>query len=161
MNESGRHTVNTTEREENNPANNEYFDSNTTIPSKVGIPRKSIPLILDGNFFKIKKSDGDNVSAECVRCKKIIKGRLYFRTHLKALHLPIFRDIEFEFLSEYIEILRPITEAIDRLQGSDNTFYGEFLPQLMRTKKIITTFQLRHLKFCSTLVTVLLNSLQK
>ncbi|KAF5283695.1 hypothetical protein FQA39_LY17243 [Lamprigera yunnana] len=171
MEESGRHTVNTTEREESNPTNNEDFDSNTTNPSNLGTPRKSIPLILDGNFFKIKKSDEDNVSAQYVRCNKIIKGRLdaitNFRTHLKvrlfvslmkhkdqlnqlcqALNLPIFRDIEFEFISEYIEI----AEDIDRLQGSDNAFYGEFLPQLMRTKKIITTFQLRHLKFCSTLV---------
>ncbi|KAF5274701.1 hypothetical protein FQA39_LY07093 [Lamprigera yunnana] len=125
-------TVNTTEREENNPANNEHFDSNTTIPGNLGTPRQSIHLILDGKFFRIKKSDEDNVSAECVRCNKIIKGKFdaitNFRTHLKALNLPIFRDIQFTI----------------------NAY-----------KKIITTFQLRHLKFCFTLVTVLLDSLQK
>ncbi|KAK4875946.1 hypothetical protein RN001_012368 [Aquatica leii] len=56
------------------------------------------------------------------------------------------RRIQSKKCARYIRL---IVEAIDRLQGSNNTFYGEFLPQLMRMKKIVTTLQLRHLKFCS------------
>ncbi|KAK4885676.1 hypothetical protein RN001_001947 [Aquatica leii] len=131
-------TGNATEPEENNLSKTENFDSNHSNPNNVGTQRKCIPLILDRNFFNVKRSDGYNVFAEYVRCKKVIKRRIDATTNF-----------------------RPHLKAIARLQGSNNTFYGDFLLQLMRIKKVITTFQLRHLKFCFTLVSVLLDSLQK
>lgn len=53
---------------------------------------KTLPLLINGNFFKIIKIDNGNpdssVQAECVNCKKHIKGRLNattnFRNHLKV-----------------------------------------------------------------------------
>ena len=37
----------------------------------------SLPVILDGKFFHVKTRDEKgNISAECVQCKKLIKGSL-------------------------------------------------------------------------------------
>lgn len=78
-----------------------------------------------------------------------------------ALDLPKFKEAEFEFLSEYLEMLRPFAEALDHLQGSKNTFYGELIPQLFRIKKVFKSYQSRHFKFCSSLANVLLENLQR
>lgn len=48
-----------------------------------------------------------------------------------ALELPKFKDTDLEFLAEYIECVKPIAEALDRLQGEKNCFYGELLPVLL------------------------------
>ena len=77
-----------------------------------------------------------------------------------ALNLPTFKENELEFLIEYLEILRPIAEAIDKLQGSMNTFFGELI-QLYRTKKILASLSLKHLKCCGPLEQTLLQSLEK
>ena len=78
-----------------------------------------------------------------------------------ALNLPKFKENKMEFLMEYLEILRPIAEAIDKLQGSKNTFFVELIPQLFRTKKILESLSLKHLKFCAPLQQTLLQSLEK
>lgn len=66
-----------------------------------------------------------------------------------------------EFLAEYIECVKPIAEALDRLQGEKNCFYGELLPVLLQTQKKLQKLQLRHLKYCAKLVVVLLEGLNK
>lgn len=63
-----------------------------------------------------------------------------------ALELPKFKDLE--FLAEYSECVKPIAEALDRLQGEKNCFYGELLPVLLQTQKKLQKLQHRHLKYC-------------
>lgn len=78
-----------------------------------------------------------------------------------ALELPKFKETDLEFLEEYIECVRPIAVALDRLQGDKNCFYGELLPILVQMRKTLQKLKLRHLKYCPQLVTVLLASLEK
>ena len=46
--------------------------------------------ILDGEFFEVKETKGDHVLAECVKCKKLVRGNKFsssnFRSHLKRHH---------------------------------------------------------------------------
>ncbi len=46
--------------------------------------------ILDGEFFEVKETKGNNVLAECVTCKKLVRGNKFsssnFRSHLKRHH---------------------------------------------------------------------------
>ena len=50
----------------------------------------SLPVILDGKFFHVKARDEKgNISAECVQCKKLIKGSLIATTNFKN-HLKVF-----------------------------------------------------------------------
>ena len=52
---------------------------------------------------------------------KVVK---MLRSDLKAIceavGVPVFRDIEFDFTDEYVEVLAPIAIALDRLQGQTN-----------------------------------------
>ncbi|XP_046749836.1 uncharacterized protein LOC124413353 [Diprion similis] len=77
-----------------------------------------------------------------------------------ALERPKFKETDFEFMAEYIECMQPIAQALDRLQGQKNCFYGELLPILLQVRKALLKLQLRHLKYCSRLVEVLLGSLE-
>ena len=38
----------------------------------------------------------------------------------KAVGVPVFRDIELDLIDEDIEVLAPIANALDRLQGQTN-----------------------------------------
>lgn len=50
--------------------------------------QRTIPLILDGTFFKILENEKEKVQAECTKCKRRIKGRIgsttNFLNHLKV-----------------------------------------------------------------------------
>ncbi|XP_050066382.1 uncharacterized protein LOC126555508 [Aphis gossypii] len=64
----------------------------------------SIPLILDGKYFKIKKlpeTENENIKAECVLCndvKKQYSGTLRstsnFRIHIKRIHSNVLEEFE-------------------------------------------------------------------
>ncbi|KAK4872606.1 hypothetical protein RN001_014635 [Aquatica leii] len=60
-------------------------DDNNEIDDDVEDSDELLPLILNGNFFKIK-SDGNKISVQCITCSRIIKGQLNsttnFRNHL-------------------------------------------------------------------------------
>lgn len=54
----------------------------------------------------------------------------------KALgHKNPLRDYEFDYLKEYLSCLKPIAEALDILQGENNTYYGLLLPTILMLKK--------------------------
>lgn len=76
-----------------------------------------------------------------------------------AFELPKFKDTDLEFLAEYIECVNPIAEALHRLQGEKNCFYGELLSVMLQTQKKLQKLQLRHLKYCAKLIVVLLEGL--
>ncbi|EFN81789.1 hypothetical protein EAI_01402, partial [Harpegnathos saltator] len=73
---------------------------------------------------------------------------------LKSLKL-LFKETDLEFLSEYVKCLKPIVEAIQRLQGEKDTYYGMLLPQLMRIVKILSSLKLEKPTYCSHLIEVI------
>jgi len=54
----------------------------------INLCNKTVPLILDGTFFKIVRTESENVQGECAICKRRIKGRIdsttNFLNHLKV-----------------------------------------------------------------------------
>lgn len=42
---------------------------------------------------------------------------------LKNLKLPLFKETDLQFLSEYVKCLKPIAEAVHNLQGEKDTYY--------------------------------------
>ncbi|KYQ54442.1 hypothetical protein ALC60_06674 [Trachymyrmex zeteki] len=100
-----------------------------------------------------------NSTFDCLNDLMIVKQ--FLGSVCDALDLPKFKETDFEFLAEYIECVKPIAEALDRLQGEKNCFYGELLPVLLQTQKNLQKLQYRHLKYCAKLVIVLLEGLYK
>lgn len=100
-----------------------------------------------------------NSTFDCLN--DLITVKQFLGSVCDALELPKFKDTDLEFLAEYIECVKPIAEALDRLQGEKNCFYGELLPVLLQTQKKLQKLQHRHLKYCAKLVGVLLEGLNK
>ncbi|XP_077262566.1 uncharacterized protein LOC143897632 [Temnothorax americanus] len=100
-----------------------------------------------------------NSTFDCLN--DLIEVKQFLGSVCDALDLPKFKDTDLEFLAEYIECVKPIAEALDRLQGEKNCFYGELLPVLLQTQKKLQKLQLGHLKYCAKLVVVLLEGLNK
>ncbi|XP_070511635.1 uncharacterized protein [Cardiocondyla obscurior] len=96
-----------------------------------------------------------NSTFDCLN--NLIKVKEFLPSVCNALELPKFKDTDLKFLIEYIECLQSIAEALDRLQGEQNCFYGEFLPILLQTQKRLQKLQFRNLKYCTNLVVVLLH----
>ncbi|KYN04952.1 hypothetical protein ALC62_04168 [Cyphomyrmex costatus] len=100
-----------------------------------------------------------NSSFDCLNDLMTVKQ--FLGSVCDALDLPKFKETDFEFLVADIECVKPIAEALDRLQGKKNCFYGELLPILLQTQKSLQKLQHRHLKYCAKLVIVLLEGLYK
>lgn len=85
------------------------------------------------------------------------KNKLH--TVTAKLELPQLKEIELEYLEEYITVVKPITLALNLMQNEKTCFYGELLPTLVSLKNrlsILLEINLRHL---SNVVTLLINSL--
>lgn len=79
---------------------------------------------------------------------------------LKNLKLPLFKETDLQFLSEYIKCLKPIAEAIISLQGEKETYYGMLLPELIRISKILSSLKMENLKYCMNLIEVIERNLK-
>ncbi len=69
----------------------------------------------------------------------------------RSMELPLFKQSEIDFLSEWSRINRPLTTTLDSLQGDKESYYGMLLPKLS-----ILVFELTQL---SETVNVVMKSL--
>lgn len=55
----------------------------------------------------------------------------------KALGLKncIFNNSEYKFMKEFLDCLRPLSEALDILQGEKHVYYGTILPCLLALQR--------------------------
>lgn len=90
--------------------------------------------------------------------KQIYIHKVNVNIALEELNLPLFKEKEWEFISEYLTVLQPISAAIDKLQAEKECYYGRLLPTLLVTQDALNklksvqpnTVQLRH---CMPLLT--------
>ena len=54
---------------------------------------------------------------------QIYKHRVNVNVALEELNLPIIKDSELEFLSEYLSVLRPIAAALNKLQAEKTVVF--------------------------------------
>jgi hypothetical protein len=84
---------------------------------------------------------------------------------MSALQLPQFKETELQFIYEYCTVLRPIAQALDRLQGDKNCYYGELLPTLLSTHTKLAQLEsedsVRRLRHCMPLVHAVSNGFKE
>ena len=81
---------------------------------------------------------------------------------LQKLSLPVFRQTELEFLTEFAQAVKPVACALDRLQGEKHSFYGELLPALLSVEtKLLALHSTGTVKYCRPLIEALLRGLRK
>jgi len=73
---------------------------------------------------------------------------------MERVHLPKFSNQELSFLAEWIEVMRPISQALDKLQGENtvDAYFGSVLPTLCVIQKKLASFTPTH---TTSLVTAL------
>lgn len=74
-------------------------------------------------------------------------------------NIPVFLESERVFLQEYVDMLEPITSALNNLQKT-NCHFGILLPTLFTAQRELSSFSTdRNIKFCKPLAQAALNGL--
>ena len=77
---------------------------------------------------------------------------------VEKLNLPILKDKELEFISEYFSVMKPISVALNQLQAEKECYYGCPLPTLFVTQDTLASLDAAVpnnlcLKHCMSLLT--------
>lgn len=95
----------------------------------------------------------------CIQDLLAVKGTL--NETFKKLGLPIFKEIEIQFLLEYVSCSKPIADGIRSLEGDKDTYYGCLIPELMRMQRILSSLKMDNLTYCDVLIDVITESLNR
>ncbi|EZA53578.1 hypothetical protein X777_06934 [Ooceraea biroi] len=71
------------------------------------------------------------------------------------------RDYEFDYMEEYLSCLKPIAEALNMLQGNNNTYYGLLLPTILMLKKKLQKLQQNIFQYCKPIAEELLTHVER
>jgi hypothetical protein len=79
---------------------------------------------------------------------------------MERLQLPKFSNQDLAFLSEWVEIMRPISQALDKLQGENTveSYFGSVLPTISAVQRKLSSFTSTH---ASSLVSALQTGILK
>jgi hypothetical protein len=78
-----------------------------------------------------------------------------------AAMVPELTEEDLQVLDEYLECVCPVAEALDRLQGQTNTFYGELLPTLLTVRRKLLSRGQQGYRWCSSMYQGLVEGLDK
>lgn len=80
----------------------------------------------------------------------------------KAINIknPI-KDNEFDYIQEYLMCAAPVAEALDIMQGENNTYYGIVLPCLLALKRKLKKIEKKNLTYCKVLIETYIKSVEK
>ncbi|XP_046400621.1 uncharacterized protein LOC124166944 [Ischnura elegans] len=70
-----------------------------------------------------------------------------------------FKEVEIEYLEEFIVMMKPIATALDYLQGQKACYYGQLLPTLMSLRIRLQHLMENNLRHTAGIVTALVKSL--
>lgn len=71
-----------------------------------------------------------------------------------------FTNQEIQLIQEYCEIMTPIAESLDFLQGEEGMFMGYLLPTLYALDKKLIILQQKTMIYCGTLVNTIITSIK-
>lgn len=79
----------------------------------------------------------------------------------KVKHYPQFKIEDFEYIKLYLEIMKPLADTLDRLQGEKQCFYGCLLPNLIMLKRSLISLADKMTDSFTEIVQLLINFLEK
>ena len=80
---------------------------------------------------------------------------------MTELKLTPFTNNELQFLEEYTRVMKPLADALDRLQAENDTYFGVVLPSLLAVESKLRKLELGDLTYCKSLVQEVLKGLNK
>jgi hypothetical protein len=76
-----------------------------------------------------------------------------FQNLFEAFKIPKLRQVELDYLDEYVRIMKPLTEALDTMQNEENMSTGCTLPVINLLKAKMTSFEKdKTFKYCKPLI---------
>lgn len=78
-------------------------------------------------------------------------NELKLKAACTIISIPILDCEDYEFLNEYMNVIRPIAEALKALEGNRDTF-GSYLPTLFGLKFKLDVLKKTSFKFCEPLL---------
>jgi len=97
---------------------------------------------------------------------QLLKYRDKLNTLTKELDLKFhFKEVDIDYLSEYVQLMKPIAIALDHLQGETNVYYGNLIPTLFSLRiriQLLKEIPKEHnFRYAANLIDPLLKSLEK
>lgn len=93
---------------------------------------------------------------------QLLKYRDKLNTLTKALDLKFhFKEVDIDYLSEYVQLMKPIAIALYHLQGETNVYYGNLIPTLFSLRIRIQLLKEHNFRYAANLIDPLLKSLEK
>ncbi|GBP35424.1 hypothetical protein EVAR_94875_1 [Eumeta japonica] len=89
----------------------------------------------------------------------ILKVQETINEVLRKLGLAVLKEIEVQFLIEYINTSKPISEAIRSLEGDKETFYECLQPELYRMHKMLDLLKQENPVYCGGLIDIIKESI--
>ncbi|KAF9409731.1 hypothetical protein HW555_011021 [Spodoptera exigua] len=80
---------------------------------------------------------------------------------LRKLGLSVLKEIEIQFLVEYVKTSKPIAEAIRSLEGDKEIYYGCLQPELIRMQKILASLEIDNPVYCGPLIEIIKENIQR
>lgn len=77
-----------------------------------------------------------------------------------GLGLPRFKEAELCFLEEYLQILKPLASALEKLQGEKRMYYGYVIPTLMVCRRELSSAKTNNLRFCESLLNAAIRGIE-
>jgi len=94
--------------------------------------------------------------------KDLLNHKFKINQLMQLFNEEVLTEFDFNYLQEYLDLLGPITEAIDFLQKNKEMVYGFLLPTLARTRtKYLAMIDDDTHKYKSEVATSLLKSIEK
>jgi len=80
--------------------------------------------------------------------------------HLNTINTNyVFKDLDIEYLDDFVILLKPIACALDYLQGEINCYYGVLIPTLFSLKHRLESLKEKQLRHLSSMISPLILSL--
>ena len=85
-----------------------------------------------------------------------------FQSLFDAFRIPKLRQVEIDFISEYVKVMKPLADALDVMQNEENISIGCVLPVINLLKKVIGNFQKdKTVKLCQPLLAAVQSGIEK
>ncbi|XP_076038565.1 uncharacterized protein LOC143023828 [Oratosquilla oratoria] len=79
-------------------------------------------------------------------------------TSMRPNPIPVFVDEDNEVIAEYVKVMAPIANALDKMQSDQHAYMGNFLPNLMVLQRDLNLLRDNSIKHAKPLVTYLLGT---
>lgn len=92
---------------------------------------------------------------------RVHQGLNKFNSVLDFCTLPRFELQEVNFIQEYVEIMKPLADSLDFLQGEESVYMGFLLPTLYALEKKYNKLKNKTFTICSPIIDPIISSIKK